>query len=72
LITKNLKGFGGFGYDPVFYISEYDQTFAEMTEYEKGKISHRGNAIRKMKQLLQQKYSISTDSNINSPKKENA
>ncbi|MBC8213748.1 MAG: XTP/dITP diphosphatase [Candidatus Marinimicrobia bacterium] len=71
-ITENLKGFGGFGYDPVFYISVYDQTFAEMTENEKGKISHRGNAIRKMKQLLQREFSIFTDSKISTPNKENA
>ena len=31
LITKEAKGIGGFGYDPVFYIPEMMKTFAEMT-----------------------------------------
>tara|TARA_Y100001968_G_scaffold114674_1_gene104103 strand:+ start:138 stop:770 length:633 start_codon:yes stop_codon:yes gene_type:complete len=51
-ITTEIKGFGGFGYDPLFYIPEYKKTFAEMTMEEKSKISHRGIAIRRMVQLL--------------------
>ena len=51
-ITTEIKGFGGFGYDPLFYIPEYKKTFAEMTMEEKSKISHRGIAIRGMVQLL--------------------
>ena len=52
LITKELKGIGGFGYDPVFYIPEMMKTFAEMTIEEKNKISHRGIATRNMVELL--------------------
>ena len=52
LITKEAKGIGGFGYDPVFYIPEMMKTFAEMTIEEKNKISHRGIATRNMIELL--------------------
>ena len=48
LITKEPKGIGGFGYDPVFYVPEMMKTFAEMTIEEKNKISHRGQATRNM------------------------
>ena len=51
-ISTGIKGFGGFGYDPLFYLPEYKKTFAEMTMEEKSKISHRGIAIRRMVQLL--------------------
>ena len=53
LITKEVKGIGGFGYDPVFYIPEMMKTFAEMTIEEKNGISHRGIATRNMIKLLQ-------------------
>ena len=52
LITKEPKGIGGFGYDPVFYVPEMMKTFAEMTVEEKNKISHRGIATRNMIKLL--------------------
>ena len=52
LITKEVKGIGGFGYDPVFYIPEMMKTFAEMTIEEKNRISHRGIATRNMINLL--------------------
>ena len=52
LITNEMKGIGGFGYDPVFYVPEMKKTFAEMTIEEKNKISHRGVATRNMIKLL--------------------
>ena len=52
LITEELKGIGGFGYDPVFYIPEMMKTFAEMSIEEKNKISHRGKATKNMISLL--------------------
>ena len=51
-IMKGIKGVGGFGYDPLFYVSKYKKTFAEMSMKEKNKISHRGIAIKSMVQLL--------------------
>lgn len=44
-ILEELKGKGGFGYDPLFYIPDYDQTFAELDIEIKNKISHRGKAL---------------------------
>jgi len=58
LITKEPKGIGGFGYDPVFYIPEMMKTFAEMTIEEKNKISHRGIATRNMIKLLHSHHII--------------
>lgn len=40
----------GFGYDPVFYPSGYNVTFAEMRPWEKDALSHRGNALEKFKE----------------------
>jgi len=52
-ITTEPKGVGGFGYDPVFYVSEQGKTYSEMKMKEKNKISHRGKAIQEMLKLLQ-------------------
>ena len=51
-ILFEARGNGGFGYDPVFYVPEYDQTFAEMSLELKNRISHRGKALSKMKDTL--------------------
>lgn len=42
------RGENGFGYDPLFYVPEFDKTVAELTSEEKNKISHRGKAIEKL------------------------
>ncbi len=47
VIKKIPRGSGGFGYDPYFYVSD-DKTMAELTLEQKDKISHRGDALRKM------------------------
>lgn len=47
-ITTSEKGENGFGYDSIFYYPEYKRTFAELTQDEKNKISHRGRAIEKL------------------------
>ena len=49
------RGEGGFGYDPVFYLPEYGKSTAELTEEEKNAVSHRGKALRRMKEELQNK-----------------
>lgn len=51
-ILKELKGEGGFGYDPVFYVPAEGCTFAEMTQERKNMISHRANAMEKLRQEL--------------------
>jgi XTP/dITP diphosphohydrolase len=52
IIRDFYAGTGGFGYDPLFYLPEYDQTMAELSLQEKNKISHRGRALRKLVELL--------------------
>ena len=42
------RGENGFGYDPVFYVAEYKQTFAEISPEIKNKISHRAHALEKL------------------------
>lgn len=45
-ITAEAAGGGGFGYDPLFYVPEYEMTMAELTLEQKQAISHRGHALR--------------------------
>lgn len=47
-ITHNPRGNNGFGYDPIFFVPDRQKTFAEMTEMEKQKVSHRGRAFAKL------------------------
>lgn len=51
-ILPEEKGKDGFGYDPIFQPNSYDVSFAEMSISEKNKISHRGNAVRKLVEYL--------------------
>ena len=52
-IAYQPSGENGFGYDPIFYVPEYDCTTAELSPEQKNKISHRGKALRLMKDKLQ-------------------
>ncbi len=52
IILHEPLGDGGFGYDPVFYVEEFDKTFGQLTGEEKNSISHRGRAIRALKEKL--------------------
>lgn len=47
-ILESPQGSGGFGYDPLFYVTELHQTMAEISLEEKYKISHRGHALRRL------------------------
>lgn len=48
VILEEEKGKNGFGYDPLFYVSEYKTTFAEMDSKLKNSISHRAKALKKV------------------------
>ena len=51
-ILTSPRGEGGFGYDPVFYVPEAGQTFAEMAKDLKGRIGHRGRAFELLQPQL--------------------
>jgi XTP/dITP diphosphohydrolase len=51
-ISDHISGENGFGYDPIFYVPEYRCTTAEMLQEQKNEISHRGKALRAMKEEL--------------------
>ena len=52
LVTDREIGNQGFGYDPIFFVPHLNKTVAQLTSEKKNAISHRGNAIRKLKPLL--------------------
>lgn len=54
-ILTEAHGQGGFGYDPLFYVREYDCTFAELPQDVKNRISHRGRALEKLAVALHKK-----------------
>ena len=49
------KGEGGFGYDPIFYVPEFGKTTAELSEDEKNAVSHRGKALRAIRERLEER-----------------
>lgn len=51
-ISRDYRGEGGFGYDPVFIPDGYRNSFAEMSKDEKNAVSHRGKAVRKAVDFL--------------------
>ncbi|MBM3166132.1 MAG: XTP/dITP diphosphatase [Chloroflexi bacterium] len=53
-ITTEPRGENGFGYDPVFYLAELGKTMAELSPEQKGQVSHRGQAARKARHILEQ------------------
>lgn len=55
-ILRERRGDGGFGYDPLFYVPECGCSSAELEPQEKNARSHRGQALRKLVELLEQKY----------------
>ena len=55
------KGEHGFGYDPIFYVPKFHKTTAELTEEEKNQVSHRGQALQRMKEELKKYESVSCE-----------
>ncbi len=55
-IGREPRGRMGFGYDPVFYPSGYNMTFAEMSPEEKDALSHRGKALEEFKEYMKVHY----------------
>lgn len=55
-IGYEIAGENGFGYDPIFYVPEYGCTTAEMNPDKKNELSHRGNALRAMRKIMENKY----------------
>lgn len=51
-IDYEMKGTGGFGYDVLFYLPQYNMTSAEISAEEKNKISHRAKALEGIKEKL--------------------
>ncbi|TDL34383.1 XTP/dITP diphosphatase [Jeotgalibacillus sp. S-D1] len=51
-IANQRQGDHGFGYDPIFGVIDQKRTLAQMSKTEKGEISHRGKAIKKLAELL--------------------
>lgn len=51
-IVGEARGSNGFGYDPVFYYDGFDKTGGEMTLAEKSRVSHRGQALIKAREML--------------------
>ena len=54
-LLRENHGAGGFGYDPLFYVEKYGCTFGELPAEVKNTISHRANALNKLKAILKDK-----------------
>ncbi len=53
IIGYEVRGEGGFGYDPIFFVPEFGCSTAELTMEQKNAVSHRGKALRAMKEKLE-------------------
>lgn len=55
IIGQAPAGENGFGYDPIFYLPEYGCTTAELPPEKKNELSHRGEALRKMRVIMERR-----------------
>ena len=55
VIVSPVEGPYGFGYDPIFYVPEFGKTTAELSEDEKNAVSHRGKALRAIRERLEER-----------------
>jgi XTP/dITP diphosphohydrolase len=60
-ILEAPRGENGFGYDPIFQPDGFDKSFAELTQDEKNRISHRANAYAKALEFVEDEMSILDD-----------
>ncbi len=61
IITLYPRGKGGFGYDPLFFLPEYNKTMAEISSEEKNRISHRGKAFKNLMKFIQRYFLLSEE-----------
>jgi XTP/dITP diphosphohydrolase len=52
-LTREVRGSGGFGYDPLFLIPEYHKTFGELSALVKHQLSHRARAFARLRSGLE-------------------
>jgi XTP/dITP diphosphohydrolase len=52
-VLRAPRGANGFGYDPLFYVEQFGRTTAELSPDEKHAVSHRGNALRRLKGMME-------------------
>lgn len=57
ILEKPVDSDNGFGYDPIFYVDEKKKAYVEMTMTEKNSCSHRGKALKRMKEFLRRQLS---------------
>ena len=57
IIGHEIAGKNGFGYDPIFFLPEYGCTSAEVSPEKKNELSHRGEGLRKMRKILEERAS---------------
>lgn len=55
MIGNRIAGENGFGYDPIFYLPEYGCTSAQLPPEKKNELSHRGEGLRKMREIIKDK-----------------
>lgn len=56
IITQELRGNDGFGYDPLFYVPQFDKTFGQLDMAEKNTVSHRGRALALFAQEMRERF----------------
>lgn len=54
-IGYEIAGEHGFGYDPIFFLPQYGCTSAQLDPEKKNELSHRGEGLRKMRRILEQR-----------------
>lgn len=57
IIGHEIAGENGFGYDPIFFLPEYGCTSAQLAPEKKNELSHRGEGLRKMRNVIEKKKS---------------